>query len=174
MVAKLDGHLTRPNQEYFVLTFMDAPRGSPTTRQSGIPPVPCPPVMSNEQLACMRRVIMEVLPVLGLGPPLFICKLLLIFALQANLHCASQISRAEAGPSPAILTKPPKNRTSPTSRGRGAKFVVLADLVHGSATWYDCWGAMSARLRMPNDKPAHEVRLGAIKATIWRNKPETV
>jgi hypothetical protein len=22
---------------------------------------------------------------------------------------------------------------------------------------------------MPNDKPAHEVRLGAIKATIWRN-----
>ena len=22
---------------------------------------------------------------------------------------------------------------------------------------------------MPNDKPAHEVRLGAIKATIWKN-----
>ena len=30
-------------------------------------------------------------------------------------------------------------------------------------------GAISARLRMPNDKPVHEVRLGAIKATIWKN-----
>ena len=29
--------------------------------------------------------------------------------------------------------------------------------------------AISARLHMPNHKPAHEVRLGAIKATIWRN-----
>jgi hypothetical protein len=30
-------------------------------------------------------------------------------------------------------------------------------------------GAKPARLHMPNDKPAHEIRLGAIKATIWRN-----
>jgi hypothetical protein len=25
---------------------------------------------------------------------------------------------------------------------------------------------------MPNDKPAHEIRLGRIKATIWRNETE--
>ena len=30
-------------------------------------------------------------------------------------------------------------------------------------------GAVSARLHMPNDKPAHEVRVGTIKAAIWRN-----
>ena len=30
-------------------------------------------------------------------------------------------------------------------------------------------GAMSARLHMPNEKPVHEVRLGAVKATIWKN-----
>ena len=27
---------------------------------------------------------------------------------------------------------------------------------------------------MPNEKPAHEVRLGAIKATIWKNKTGSV
>ena len=46
---------------------------------------------------------------------------------------------------------------------------LLADVVRGFVTWYDVGGAMSAQLNMPNDKPAHEVRLGTVKATIWKN-----
>ena len=43
--------------------------------------------------------------------------------------------------------------------------MLYSDSQHGTMVS----GAISARLHMPNDKPAHEVRLGAIKGTIWRN-----
>jgi hypothetical protein len=43
--------------------------------------------------------------------------------------------------------------------------MLYSNLQHGTMVI----GAISARLHMPNDKPVHEVRLGAIKATVWKN-----
>jgi hypothetical protein len=64
-----------------------------------------------------------------------------------------------------LLNKPKRLRNL-YARHLSVRCVMLyAGSFHGTMVA----GAMSARLHMSNDKPIHEVRLGAIKATVWKN-----